>query len=108
PFRDKKDVLKAAASLFNTMRYYEDANTGRILKDIFAKSIVIPLLPDPNLPKDWPDQHMLDITRRILCGIDNGRYYYDQRSAIAAVASVAIVCEPYPCAEYRLVGWVRR
>src|SRR5262249_30355026 len=57
-------------------------------------SIVIPLLPDPNLSKQWPDQHMLDITRRILCGIDdNGQHYYDQRSAIAAVASVAIVCE---------------
>ena len=87
---DKKAKLKAASSLMNTMRYYGVVGLGgRGLKDVFAETKVVPLLPDPNCPEQWPDQHLVEPVRRVLCDNTNGQYRYGL-TALAAIAAATV------------------
>jgi hypothetical protein len=88
---DKKARLKAADALLKTMRYYNVVGKNGKLTDVFVKSQVIPLLPDPNIMEQWQEQwqnpEMMNVVRRILCDV-NG--HYDQPATLSAVASASI------------------
>jgi hypothetical protein len=93
PFRHVKDTMKAAQALFNTMQYYQHEG-GEGLKDSFVRLAVIPLMPNPNVLEEWPDQQMFYITRRILCGHNvERRYFFAKRTSIAAIACIAVFAE---------------
>lgn len=95
PARDKKDKLKAAQALVNTMRYHTVVGSGgKLLKDVFAESVVIPLLPDPSRPEQWQDQwtdaHIRDVVWRALCNEDG---QYNEPTVLATIAAASMFAD---------------
>jgi hypothetical protein len=63
PPSDRITAFKAASNLMNALRFHVVVSSGKPLKDVFVTEKVIPLLPDPNVPEQWLDQHCMEIIR---------------------------------------------